>query len=67
MLSRIVLAVLVGVITTLACVLVGGILVSLGVAIAVTIGGFLVNYSGVLGVIAALWYFFSNQTWPNRG
>lgn len=66
MLSRIVLAVVVGVVVTLACVLVGVILQSLTVAIAVTVGKFLENYSGVFGVLAALWWFFSGRTWPTR-
>lgn len=60
MLQKLVLAVVVGVVTSLVCILVGGILISLNVAIAVTIGTFLKNYSGVLGVLAALWYYFAN-------
>lgn len=59
MFSKIVLAVVVAVVVTLACILVGGILISLEVAIAVTIGDFLKSYSGVLGVLAGLWYFFA--------
>lgn len=66
MLSRLVLAVVVAVIVTLVCVLVGEILISLNVSIAETVGGFLKSYSGVLGVLAGLWYFFSNQTWPRK-
>lgn len=59
MLSRLVLAVVVGVVVTLGCVLLGAILVALKVAIAVTIGDFLRSYSGVIGVLSALWYFFT--------
>lgn len=59
MLSKLVLAVVVAVIVTLACVLVGSILISLEVAIAVTIGDFLKSYAGVIGVLAGLWHFFA--------
>lgn len=62
MLSRIVLAVVVGVVVTLACVLIGSILDALSVQIAVTIGDFLRRYSGVFGVLAALWFFFTGRT-----
>lgn len=59
MLSKLVMAVVVGVVVTLACVLVGSILAALDVKLAFTIGNWLDNYSGVLGVLAALWYFFA--------
>lgn len=59
MFNKLVLAVVVAVVVTLACILVGGILIALKVAIAVTIGDFLKDYSGVLGVLAGLWYFFA--------
>lgn len=64
MLSRIVLAVVVAVIVTLACVLVGGILITLDVSVAVAVGAFLKDYSGVLGVLAGLAWFFSGRTIP---
>lgn len=60
MFNRLVLAVVVAVVVTLACILVGAILVALGVDIAVTIGNFLKGYAGILGVLAGLWYFFAN-------
>jgi len=63
MLSKLVLAVIVAVAVTLGCVLVGGILASLNVAIAVTIGDFLRGYSTVIGILCGLWYFFSGQSW----
>lgn len=63
MLSRLILSVVVAVVVTLACTLVGAILISLGVAIAVTIGDFLKAYAGVLGVLAGLWYYFSGTSW----
>ena len=64
MLSRLVLAVVVAVIVTLACVLLGGILVTLNVAVAVTIGEWLDKYSAVLGVLAGLWHFFAGSPNP---
>jgi len=71
LIGRIVLAVVVAVIVTLACILLGSILLTLRVAIAETIGGWLRDYGTVLGVLAGLWYFFSGgsisfPSWPNR-
>lgn len=59
MLSKIVLSVVVAVIVTLACVLIGGILKDLTVSFATTIGDFLVKYASVLGILSGLWYYFS--------
>ena len=64
MISRLVLAVIVAVVVTLACILLGGILIDLKIDIAQTIGAFLRDYGSVLGILAGLWYFFSGQTWP---
>lgn len=66
MLGRIVLAVIVGVAVTLGCILVGGILVALRVALASAVGGFLQQYAGAIGVLAALFYFFSGSPSPFR-
>ena len=66
MLSKVILAVIVAVVTTLGCVLLGGILASLGVTIAVTIGTFLKEYAPILGVLAGLWHFFTGGTWLRR-
>lgn len=63
MLSKLALAVVVAVVVTLGCYLLGAILDSLTVAVAITIGDFLKNYAGVIGVLAGLWYFFSGSTW----
>ena len=62
MLRRIILSVVVAVVITLACYLLGSILDTLKVQIAITIGDFLKNYGGVLGVLAGLWYFFMGST-----
>lgn len=62
MIQRLVLSVVVAVVVTLACALLGGILVSLDVAIAVVIGHFLQQYAGVLGVLAGIWFYFTGRT-----
>lgn len=58
MISRIAVAVVVAVAVTLLCMLLGAILSSLGVPIAVTVGGFLSTWGAVLGVLAGLYHFF---------
>lgn len=67
MLSRLVQAVVVGVIVTLVCILVGAILVTLKVDLAVTVGNFLKDWSGVLGVLSALWFYFSGSSFKKIG
>lgn len=64
MVQRIVLAVVVGVVVALACLLVGGLLATLKIDFAVSIGAFLKNYAGVLGLLAALWHFFAGSPKP---
>ena len=59
LIGRIVLAVVIAVIVTLACILLGGILVTLKVEVAKTVGDFLQNFAAVIGVLAGLWYFFT--------
>lgn len=59
MLARLVMAVVVAVIVTLACALLGAILITLRVEIAITIGNWLKQYGGVLGVLAGLWHYFA--------
>ncbi len=59
MLRRIVLAVIVGVVVFLGCLLLGILLTALEVGFAVAIGAFLSQWAGVIGLLAALWHFFS--------
>lgn len=66
MLSKLILAVVVAVVVTLACYLVGAILITLRVDIAITIGNFLKTYGSVLGVLAGLYHFFAGNGWPTR-
>lgn len=63
MLDRVIRAVVIAVVVTLACILLGSILIALKVDIAVTIGSFLKQYAGALGVLAGLWSAFSGS-WP---
>jgi hypothetical protein len=49
----------VGVVVYLVCLLVGPLLTDLKASFAVTIGGWLSAYAAILGLLAALWYFFS--------
>lgn len=59
MIRKLVLAAVVAVVVTLGCILVGGILATVNVAIAVTIGSFLKEWAGALGILAGLWFFFN--------
>jgi hypothetical protein len=58
MISRLGLAVVWAVAVTLGCLLLGIILVSLKVEVAVTVGDFLKAYAAVIGVLAGLYQFF---------
>lgn len=64
MLARVILAVVVGVVVGLICLVVGGLLGDLNVSFAKTIGGFLQTWAWVIGLLAALWYFFSGGSFP---
>ncbi len=68
LIGRIVLAVVVGVVVYLVCLLVGPLVMGLHASFAVTVGGWLVTYAAVLGLLAALWYFFAGGgiAWPRR-
>lgn len=59
LLARLVLAVVVGVVVYLLCLLFGPLVADLKASFAVTVGNWLVTYAGVLGLLAALWFFFS--------
>lgn len=61
MIELLVLAVVVAVVVGLVLVgLLGPILSSLNVPIATTVGGFFSSYGWAVGVLAGLWYFFTN-------
>jgi len=60
MVRRIVLALVVGVVVWLVAELVGGLIVSaVPLGWADTIGNFLVAWGGLLGLLAALWHYFT--------
>jgi hypothetical protein len=56
---KLILAVVIAVVVTLGCYLLGSILITLNVAIAATIGDWLQKYGSVLGILSGLWYFFA--------
>lgn len=59
MLAKLALSVVVAVVVTLGCILLGAILISLKVDVAVTVGNFIHSYGGVIGVLSGIWYYFS--------
>ena len=61
MLRRIILAVIVFIGITLGCILLGDILVSINLGVAVTVGNFLKSYGAGIGILAGLWYFFKGS------
>jgi hypothetical protein len=61
MIARVVLSVVVAVVVGLLLVLLGHILDTITVPIAVTIGDFCIQWGFVLGVLAGIWYFFSRS------
>jgi hypothetical protein len=68
MIARIVLACVVGAVTFLVCILVGGLLGSIGIPFIAVVGAFLVQWAPVIGLLAALWYFFAGGSFsiPRR-
>jgi hypothetical protein len=66
MLSRIVTSLVIGVLVFLGCTLVGGLLVTTAVSFVVTVGEFLKNFASLLGLLAALWAYFSGFNFPKR-
>jgi len=61
MLSRLIQAVVIAVIVTLACMLLGKILGAIDLSITFAIGAFLVQFSAILGILAGLWHFFGGS------
>jgi len=61
MLRKLILALVVAIVVTLACILLGAILELLKVEVALVVGGWLKTYGVVLGVLAGLWYFFAGD------
>lgn len=61
MIRKLVLSAVVAVAVTIGLMLLGAILATLKVEIAVTIGNFLKTWGSVIGILAGIWYFFTNQ------
>lgn len=67
MLSRIVLAIVTGIVVSLVLMFVGTLLVTMEIGWVVATGAFFKEFAGLFGLLAALWYFFSGYTrWPQR-
>lgn len=62
MVRKVVLSVVVGVVTWLVVALAGSVLESVNQETVAAIGRFLENYAVLFGLLAGVWYFFTNQT-----
>lgn len=60
MFGKLILSVCVGVVVILGCILVGDLLAATNVSLAVTVGNFLKTYDTAIGIISAVWYFFTH-------
>jgi hypothetical protein len=58
MIRRVILAVVVAVVVTLGCILLGMLLGAINISVAAVIGGFLTKYAAAIGILAGLWHFF---------
>ncbi len=67
MLNRLVIAVIIGIVVTLICIFVGGLLSTMTISWVVATGVFLKTYAALLGLLAALWHFFQGGSLLNRG
>ncbi len=67
MLNRLVLAVVVGIVVSLVCIFVGALLAeATAISWVVATGKFLQTYAALLGLLAALYHYFSGGTWFRR-
>lgn len=64
MISRIVVAIVYGILVGLGCILFGGIIASLGSGPFDTVGHFLTTYAWVLGFLVGLLAFFGGASFP---
>ena len=62
MLNRLIVAIVIGVVVFLACLLVGLLLAGIDVPFVHTIGGFLSKWAPVIGLLAALYSFATGRT-----
>lgn len=61
MLVRIVLAIVVGIAVALVCYLAGVVLATVDIDFAAAIGNFLKQWGGLIGLLAAIWWFFAGS------
>lgn len=66
MLARVVLSIVVGILVFLACKLLGGLAAAVAISWVAAIGSFFVSWAALIGLLAAVWYFFSGSSWPIR-
>lgn len=62
MLNRLIIAVVVGVVVGLVCLLFGALLTGINIPFVHTIGSFLVTWAWVLGLLAALYSFATGRS-----
>ena len=62
MLTRLILAVIVGIVTFIVLYVVGALLATVDVTWVSTLGSLLKQFSSLLGLIAGVWYYFTGQT-----
>lgn len=67
MIEALILAVVVACVVGLICLLLGKILASLAIPIAVAVGGFLEQWAWVIGVLAGIWFFFTGGSFGPFG
>lgn len=65
MISRVIVAVVYGILVALLCVLFGGIIASLGKGPFDTVGHFLTDYAWILGFLVGLLAYFGGASFPN--
>lgn len=61
MLNRLLIAVVLGVVAGLVCLLVGSLLATIPVPFVVTVGGFLVTWAWVIGLLVAIYSFATGR------
>lgn len=60
MIRKILLALVIAVVVTLLCILVGGILMDIKVAIATTVGAFIKTYGTAIGILSGLYWYLTH-------
>lgn len=67
MLSKVIVAAIVGAVAFLVCMLVGMLLAATGIPILATVGAFLTQWAAAIAILTALYHFFAGGiTLPGR-